>query len=445
MQELDSARRHFFRPQRFRDPFGATTTHLYDVYDLLLQETRDPLGNCITAGERDADGNLLVQGNDYRVLQPRLVMDPNRNRSAVEFDGLGLVTATALMGKPEENQGDSLDDFDPLAFDAAVDGYLQDPFAHPHQVLQGATTRLVYDLFAYWRTRSDQQPRPAMTAMLAREIHALDLAPGEQTSIQRSFAYSDGFGREIQKKLQAEPGPLHEGGPNAHPRWVGSGWTVFNNKGKPVRRYEPFFSSTHQFEHARSEGVSSVLCYDALGRVVATLHPNHTYEKVVFDPWQQSTWDVNDTAMLPDPRQDADVGSFFGCLPDAAYLPTWHQLRTDPVHAAEAALRWPSAEARASETSAAAKMAVHANTPTRAYLDSLGRPFLHVVHNRKSVNLADEFYATRTELDIEGNQRTVLDAEDRAVMVYEYDMLGNRVRQASMDAGERRMLNNASR
>jgi hypothetical protein len=26
------------------------------------------------------------------------------------------------------------------------------------------------------------------------------------------------------------------------PRWVGSGWTVFNNKGKPVRQYEPFFT-----------------------------------------------------------------------------------------------------------------------------------------------------------------------------------------------------------
>ena len=29
--------------------------------------------------------------------------------------------------------------------------------------------------------------------------------------------------------------------------------------------------------------------------VVATLHPNHTWEKVVFDPWQQTTYDPNDT------------------------------------------------------------------------------------------------------------------------------------------------------
>ena len=41
--------------------------------------------NRVTVGERDAAGNLTVSGNDYRVLKPVLVMDPNRNRSAVIF------------------------------------------------------------------------------------------------------------------------------------------------------------------------------------------------------------------------------------------------------------------------------------------------------------------------------------------------------------------------
>ena len=30
-------------------------------------------------------------------------------------------------------------------------------------------------------------------------------------------------------------------------------------------------------------------------RVVATLHPNRTFEKVVFDAWRQMSFDVNDT------------------------------------------------------------------------------------------------------------------------------------------------------
>ena len=42
-------------------------------------------------------------GNDYRVLQPALVTDPNRNRTEVAFDTLGMVVGTAVMGKPEEN------------------------------------------------------------------------------------------------------------------------------------------------------------------------------------------------------------------------------------------------------------------------------------------------------------------------------------------------------
>src|SRR5262249_39114385 len=149
----------------------------------------------------------------------------------------------------------------------------------------------------------------------AREIHDADLGVNEKSTvkIQHSFSYSDGFGREIQKKIQAEKGPLDLNDPNASevdPRWVGSGWTIFNNKGKPVRQYEPFFSGTHRFEFARTVGVSPILCYDPIERVVATLHPNHTYEKVVFDPWQQETWDVNDT-VLQDPKADPDVSGYF--------------------------------------------------------------------------------------------------------------------------------------
>ena len=85
-----------------------------------------------------------------------------------------------------------------------------------------------------------------------------------------SLTYSDGFGREVQTKVQAEtgdaplrepsddltqPGPLvidpETGKPvqsHTENRWVGNGRTIYNNKGAPVRKYEPFFSSTHMFE-----------------------------------------------------------------------------------------------------------------------------------------------------------------------------------------------------
>ena len=166
------------------------------------------------------------------------------------------------------------------------------------------------------------------------------------------------------------------------PRWVGSGWTVFNNKGKPVRQYEPFFTDTHRFEFDVRIGVSPVLFYDPVERVVATLHPNHTWEKVVFDPWRQETWDVNDTVLVADPKTDADVGDFFSRLPNADYLPTWHALRTDAAHAAAFAARYPDPTDRANETRAAEKTRVHAATPTVAHADSLGRTFLTVAHNK---------------------------------------------------------------
>ena len=69
-------------------------------------------------------------------------------------------------------------------------------------------------------------------------------------------------------------------------------------------------------------GVSPVLFDDPVQRVVATLYPNHSWKKVVFNPWRQEISDVSDTVLIADPNTDADVGGLC-CLPDADYLPTW--------------------------------------------------------------------------------------------------------------------------
>src|SRR5262249_2448259 len=137
-----------------------------------------------------------------------LLTDPNGNRSAVAFDALGLVVGTAVMGKPGEHLGDELLGFEPDLEEAVIQVHLAEPLADPHAILQRATKRLVYDVLAYQRTKSLAQPEPAVVCALARETHAYDLKPGERTKIQHSFSYSDGFGREIQKKMQAEPGPV---------------------------------------------------------------------------------------------------------------------------------------------------------------------------------------------------------------------------------------------
>jgi RHS repeat-associated protein len=407
-RELAYARPHFFVPHRFRDPFGNTSVVAYDRYNLSLVYTRDAVGN-ETASEPD-----------YRVLQPRRVTDPNGNRAEARFDALGMLTGTALTGKaigPVE--GDSFDhfvaDLTPSQLTKFFDA--DNPYALASEHLGTATTRLLYDLARV----------PMCAGSIARETHVADLGPGEQSRVQLHFVYADGFGREAQTKIQAEPGPLVLDDPGSRvvdPRWVGTGAKIYNNKGKPVREYEPFFTATPHFG-IETWGVSNILFYDPVLRPVATLHPNHTYEKVVFDPWRQITFDANDTTTF-DPGTDGDVGEYFRRLPASDYLPTWYQQRIDGAKGAH-------------ERTAAIKASKDTDTPTSVHFDTLGRTVLSVADNGDG-----QYFQTRTVLDIEGNQQAVIDPLDRVAVRYDYDMLNTRIHQASMEAGERWMVKDAA-
>jgi RHS repeat-associated protein len=454
--ELATARLHFFLSRSYRNPFGHDAFVDLDAHDLLTLETRDAFDNRVT-----------VDTNDYRVLQPRLVSDPNRNQTEVAFDALGLVVGIAVMGKPlpAVAEGDSLAGFNADLTNAQLSGLFDatNPHVAAPGLLQSATTRTVYDLDRFQRTQQAHpddptQWQPACSAMLARETHASAPLPPRGLKLQLSFSYSDGYGREVQKKIQAEPAKVN--GVPGPPRWVGSGWTVFNNKGKPVRQYEPFFSATQRFEFGVQVGVSPVLFYDPADRVIATLHPNNTYDKVIFDPWQQTTFDVNDTcaprnAETGDPRTDAHISghvvaylSVLAAGPAAAWQ-TWYAQRIGGALGKD-------------ERNAALRAEAHADTPSTVHLDTLGRPFITLARNRvvcpnHDLDGTEEISATRVELDVEGNQRSVRDErklpvnylptgalEQRIVMRYAYDMLGNRIHQLSMEAGKRWMLNDVA-
>ncbi len=419
-QEKAQASQHFYLTRRFEDAFGSAATVDYDGHDLLAVATTDEASNTIAAQ------------NDYRVLAPAVLTDANGNRSAVSFDTRGFVTATAVMGKTTESVGDALSGFDADLTQAQIDAFYA--AANPHTVaaalLGNATTRLVYDLYRFRSTRAAAPAdpstwQPPFSATITRETHVFALPSGHTSRMQLAFSYSDGYGREIQKKIQAEPGPLVDGGPTVDPRWVGSGWTIFNNKGKPVRQYEPFFSQLatagHRFEFGNAVGVSPIALYDPIQRPVASLNANHTYRKTVFDPWHQDSWDVNDTALV-DPAADQDVGGHFSRLPSALYTPTWFDQRATGALGVH-------------ERAAALKAAAHANTPAVAYLDGLGRTFRTTMDNA-----AGALITARFELDIQGNQRAVVDALDRRVVVCTYDLLQNRIAHSSMDSGESWML-----
>jgi RHS repeat-associated protein len=369
----------FYLPDTFSDPFGNTSTVVYDDYHLAVVQATDPLGNTVFAEY------------DYRILAPGQVTDVNGNRASAHVDELGMVVATAIMGKAGDADGDTL--------------------AKP-------TTTFEYDLTRYQATG-----KPSVVYSRAREQHGAG-----NNRWQEAYSYSDGSGHEVMKKIPAEPGlaPERDGsGALVHdsegklvlsasnPRWVGTGRTVFDNKGNPVKQYEPFFSGTHEYEDETELvewGVTPVLRYDALGRLSRTDLPNGTFSKVVFDPWKQTTFDPNDNVAPLDPS-------------DTAGESLWYQARKglDPVADPDGR--------------AAALAHAHRETPGVAHLDALGRTFLTIEDNGAAGS-----YATRLTLDVEGNPLVITDARGNEAMRHVFAMGGRALWQKSCDAGQRWML-----
>jgi RHS repeat-associated protein len=422
-QELAAAEANFFLPRHAIDPFGAISRVSYDTYDLL------------PASFTDAVGNVTSAVNDYRVLQPTQVTDANGNQAQLAFDVLGMVVGSAVMGKVTEHLGDSLAGFVLDLDDATMVAHMDDPLTAPDVILASATTRVIYDIAAYYRTGT----APPAVYTLARDTNVSDLN-GQATLYQHKFGYSDGFGRLIQSKGQAAPQS-----PGGAPRWVGSGWTIFNNKGQPVRQYEPFFSPTNAFEFAVINGVSSVLFYDPPGRRVATLRPDNTWEKTVVDGWRQEHWDGNDTVLFSDPRADPDVGDHFARMLGTLPFTSWHDLRITGTYG-------PTPDDHAAQKDAASKTEAHFKTPTVEHFDALGHTCLQVADNGSGGR-----YPSRVALDCEGHMLAVYDAQGRRVIenvlrlspsgsqyVAGTDMEGNPIYHISADSGARRNLSNAA-
>jgi len=402
---------HFYLPDKFIDPLGSETTITFYKnsdginYHLLISETEDALHN-----------KVAVEKYDFRFLAPQKMIDINGSASEVAFDILGLVAGMAVSGK--NGEGDNLDGFvadlepDDIGKFFSDPQYLVETETFASLILGNATARFVYD---FTRTAVST----AAVAGIVREKHLHQLTGAEESKLQMSFEYTDGFGKVAMKKVQAEPGEIRQlkdtGGfeyVSINPRWVGNGRTVLNNKGKPVKQYEPYFSGTHEYETENEIvvcGVTPLLYYDPLGRLIKTVLPDGTFSKVEFDGWFQKTFDGNDTVLEVDNAWYAEKST-----------------GTDE------------------EKDAAEKAKAHYNTPATIHLDSLGRSFYSIAHNVFTDSAGGEhieFYGSYTELDIENNPRKLVDARGNAVMQYKYDMLGNVIYQQSMDAGERWLLN----
>jgi len=391
---------HFYLPVATTDPFGNTTSVAYDAHDLFATTVTDAIGNTVTADI------------DYHLLAAWRITDPNGNRSAARFDRLGRVVATAVMGKAGSTDGDTLDD---------------------------PTARFTYVTDAF-----SSAGKPNYAKAEVRETHG-----DAQTRWQVSYAYSDGMGRVAMTKAQAEPGMAPQRDAQgqlvrdnngalvyaaAATRWVGTGRAVFDNKGQPVKQYEPwsasqnlpspacryaslagvtrdstgyspfspsrlgqlaslwparsgfarrsYFSSVPDFEDEDelvATGVTPILRYDPLGRLTRTDLPNGSYARSEFDAWTQMAWDPNDTS--------GEAGNAWTAarLPGATPAPSAEELR-----AAELALE-------------------HADTPATSHIDALGRVFLVQARLTAIGATPQKIVETRTEMDIEGQVLAVRD------------------------------------
>jgi RHS repeat-associated protein len=368
----------YLLPHKFLDAYGYETTITYDAHWLLLVAVTDAIGNVTAASDLN-----------YRVLAPQTVMDPNGNATDCRFDGLGLLVAIALRGKGE---GDIFDpSFTGDLSAAQIAGFFADPFTNGPVLLQGATTRYIYDFVS---------GGPFSTGVVGRTTHANQVADGwggtPAVLYQYSFEYTDGLGRAAMKKIQSDE-PLQP--------WIGSGKTVYNNKGKPVMQYEPYFNTTPGYEEAPANGVSPVIHYDPLGRVIRTHFPDGSFAMTTFDGWLQIIYDQNDTINVN----------------ESAWYQQYYN-SSDPL-----------------DKNAAIKAAANYNTPGTAHLDPLGRNFYMVAFNLDASG-NPLLYATQTVLDLENNPLAVIDAMGNTVVSSEYDLLNRPIYQSSMDAGERWML-----
>ncbi|MCI0728150.1 MAG: discoidin domain-containing protein, partial [Chloroflexi bacterium] len=381
-----------------RDPFGRDASVTYDTYDLLP----------ITA--TDAAGLTTEATYDYRVMQLNLVTDPNGNRTAFTFTPLGLLASTAVMGKVNENVGDTLD---------------------------APGVQMVYDFLAF----ADRvQPISVRTLKRVHHVSETDVPLPERDETIESVEYSDGFGRLLQRRTQAEDvvfgdpafgdGVLpadqddqagtkndvtgRQRSANDPPRVVVSGWQVYDNKGRVVEKYEPYFSSGWEYQPDAAQGQKATLYYDPRGHTIWTVNPDGSEQRVVHGvptdltdpdvfeptPWEAYTYDANDNAG-----------------------------RTHPGDSASYQHHW--------------------DTPASIVVDALGRTIESVERNRNKPSPDDPFpmieeYHTYSTYDIGGNLLAITDPLGRIAFNHLYDLANRPLRIESIDAGVRRTILDAA-
>jgi RHS repeat-associated protein len=378
-------------PLVFRDPLGVDTVVSYDRFQMFVAKVTDVAGMATQAEY------------DYRAMKPNRVIDPNGNISSVRFSPLGLPLDLFVQGKDGSNEGD----------------------------LQRASVHYEYDFQAFVRSG---QPMSVSATRFEHHDSEIDVTSPDRDATIVAIEFSDGFGRVVQTRTQAEDVlfddttlATDQDSPNTADIMTGrrfaadspssvvvSGWQMYDNKGRVVEKFEPFFSTS--FDYAPpiegQLGQKVEMYYDPLGRLVRTVNPDRSEQLTIFGipralsapdeflptPWEAYAYDANDNGG----RTHGDAAKSF-------------------QH--------------------------HWNTPTSRIIDPLGRTISSTARNRVDPTEPDapiQELTTSTSYDIRGNPLSVIDALGRTAFRYGYDMANNALVRESIDAGVRTIVLDAS-
>ncbi len=378
----------FSLPSGIEDVFeNKTKVIYYNDYFLFIGEVEDVYG-----------GKTKIDDYDFAIMQPRRIIDINNNIEEAKYDVLGRLIGISQMGKGDE--ADNFDGFSEILTSAEIEDFFSDPYMKSNGVLKGATERYIYDLNTI----------PIKVAALKRELH-YDVEADARIMI--NINYYDGLGRQIVKKNLTEPGEviiMDEGGTlttintGTQPRWLTNEMHVYNNKGKPVKTYNPYYSETHIFDMQDGfydVGIPTTYLYDAMGRPVKTIFPDGTFEETKIFPWYIKLYDRNDTV------QDS----------------VWYEERKNG-----------SLSSNILEKKAAQKTEIHYNTPIVQYLDSRGKN-IYTVNHLKKVITDDTIQGTRFSNDILGRIYSIYDPNNRESERYIYDLAGRKISVETIDSG----------
>ena len=413
------------------DPFGGETKMEYDAFQLF------PLK--IT----DAIGLETIAEYDYRVMQPFQVIEPNGNRSMAEFTPLGMTRATFIMGKIGEEKGDhpgfpgTRFEYDFFAFEKSMQlnsDHPQPVFVHSIQ-----RTEHAWESIHKENERREEVGQSAMSEAETETFFINEVKNNPRRFIQ-ARQYSDGFGRVLQSRAQAEDliygdeffgnGTLpidQEDQTGTRKTVVGkqnqenenvrvNGWQTFNNKGKPVEQYEPFYHLGWDYldrseATAETVGQKASLFYDPRGQAIRTVNPDGSEQRVIYGiprdlnnpddfdptPWEAYSYDSND-----------DAGR---------------------THAGDSI-----------------SYQHHWNTPASIKTDALGRTIEVVERTKDARDTSLTKITTKSRYDILGNLLEVTDALDRLAFRYTYSLITETapIQIESIDAGVRKIIVNAA-